>query len=287
MRVALIYSGQLRNFEDNYSSLCPRSETSIDLYFSNWIQRGGIENSKLHRFCETLTLGVLGRKLSFKKVSLVGKYALDKQYDDEVDPCELNRISNNVSLRKQLPSYHVNLDGISMPRELIRQEPVYYRGMLPMLERNYVGFCMINDHEKRGGFKYDFVIRTQGDVNVNFKELVDFLETANPNILYHEITSINPDCQVSTKFVCSGRQIMVTYLSVFPKFESIIERITRTNSTGIIPVGERFFYLYLKLYGIRCQGLPNRCIAVINRQKVKARFGFWFPVTFLKLLGRL
>jgi hypothetical protein len=274
VRIAIVYSGQLRNYEENLVKTQVHGDVEVDIIISAWKQRGSIDRQKLNRFTAQKTIEVFGRKLRFVQVSLLRKYEILK-VSEEIDEAEIRKITNLYDLRRQEKEFQNVIDGIAMPEYLIKAEPVYFRGMLSMLERNKAALKLIKKGEVSG--EYDYIIRTQAEVKVDIGQLIEFLKSANPRKFYFESKTINADYQVSTKFCFSGRQNMIRYLGAIDDYLPFSEELEGELDWRRLPIGERFFFMYLTNSEIDIEPLRSDDLCEINRQQARSLWPIYIP----------
>lgn len=282
MRVAILYSGQLRNFEENM--IKQESYESLDVFVSGWTDRGRIDEKKLKKFTRTSSVRILGRDISFRLVSLLGKYSIASQNTRLLQREDFEGFTEQVSLRRQEENFHLEIDGVRIPEFIVEAAPIYFRGVLSMMERNYNGLKLIETAEENSGRVYDVVVRTQGDYKLNAKQLLEFLGEMKSNRVYYEAETVNPKFQVSTKCVFAKRDIMAKYLSVFPEYEKIVSRFRRYSGDDKVPVGERFYHQFLSEGGYDLHPIFGEVIGKVNRQKVKVTSGVMLPDFFARKL---
>lgn len=271
----ILYSGQLRNFEENIQKIPESNNYNVYILFSVWRQRGGIDKAKIQKFSDRLELKIFGRKITLLKTSLIERYKISSPLGD-VQKKDLEKISKYIDIKDQGNNCHDEIDGFRLNSVIKKLEPIYYRGMLPMLERNYAGLALLKRIPNLSDD--DILIRTQGDVHINFSKLFKYLDTAELNKIHFESDSVDPTRQLSTKFVFSSVAIMRTYLNVIHEYCSIQIDEDKSGDLDNL-VGER--YLYQWALRRRIELVPLQAIdwVTINRQKVKAILGIYMPKT--------
>jgi hypothetical protein len=134
-------------------------------------------------------------------------------------------------------NYFEEKDGVNVPDELKKAEPVHYKGSIPMFYKIYYCDQLRVDYEKRIGTKYDFVIRIRPDLFIN-EPIPDYV-FKDPNLLWNPIILINPQTQVCDKIAVGGCDVMKYYSGVWPKLNEYWQNPLGNGEWKDHRVGER------------------------------------------------
>lgn len=281
-RIAFLLSGQFRNFSDHLDSLKKLSKNFkyFDFFISTWEDPGSFDKlkiSNLFREKNGIYISILNKFISVENFSKYIEISKDNLYLTKsvglITPDFLNKLSikvKNFDIGVFREDNHYHLDKLSIPLSLQEAEPIYFRGFLPMLDRNKKGLNMIRSEERKKKIKYDIIFRSQAEVffKDNFFENIQNL-LINYDFIYSPIT-IDPLYQVSSKLFFGKRDIVISFLNADEEFYRYINKNKDVDFSLFnfkdIPIGERFLKRIKDKYSnykYFCGNLP----IIISRQK--------------------
>lgn len=250
--VALLVSGQYRNLDDHiHSYLNLKKYFNIcDFFFSTWDEPGFFDQKKIGNVLYSkrgVKLPLLNILLPIKSKysrefvlgSSIRKYITKKYVDNVNHDLEIMKNFKSVSIREASDNHNYSIDGIRVPQALIKAEPIAFRGVLQMLDRNYQGLNLIN----KSGVKYDYIIRLQSEVLLKNNFIDDFRFLDKYDFVYANQT-IFPDIQANSKIFFGKSSAVKKILLLKNHFKKNIANSNFDFSCleyKDVPIGERYF----------------------------------------------
>ena len=197
---------------------------------------------------------------TWDETGVTTKKPTKKTRSQEVNRKTLEKLysTNHIIIEKFNESYTDNLDGISVPKILKDNEPVHYKGSLPMYYKIYMCNDMKRKYEIENNFKYDRVIRLRPDLSI--KEYLPGHVLEDEEHLLHSDYLINQDFQVSDKFAIGTSNIIDYYSSVFIKLNDYWSSplgVPACNKNH--RVGERLMKHHMDISSIRTRAFHLNC----------------------------
>lgn len=273
--LAVLVSGQYRNLDEHISSYLNLKKyfNICDFFFSTWDEPGVFDQKKIGNVLYSKS----GIKLPFLNILLpikskysrqfvlgssINKYVTKKYVDNVNLDLEIMKNFKSVSIRKASDTHNYCIDGIRIPQSLIKAEPIAFRGVLQMLDRNYQGLNLIN----QSGVSYDYIIRLQSEVLLKSNFIDDFSLLKNYDFVYAN-QSIFPDIQANSKIFFGKSSSVRKILLLKNHFKKNIAN-TKIDYSKLnykdVPIGERYYKQSLDRLKIK---YTNKDLNIqINRQ---------------------
>lgn len=255
LKVALCISGQMRTYDYCFKNLKKHilDVLSPDVFIHTWEEVGNTTKNN--------------SKGSNKAKKVVTQRGLMKKYKAKavvVEPFD--------------KEYFNSLGGVKVPAELIRLEPIHYKGALPMFYKIYQCNKLKEIEEAKYNFKYDVVIRIRPDILIMEPIPVQFLK--ENGLLWHSDLWLNPAAQISDKFAFSSSHIMDYYSSVFIYLSKYWENPAGDGESDLSHrVGERLMKYHFEisrysyqLFSVNCKLIRNDNLKFRNRVKQSKYF---------------
>jgi acetyltransferase-like isoleucine patch superfamily enzyme len=224
MRIAVCFSGQMRNYEHNAGWLATlREHHTVDVYVHTWANRGvstDLNRSFPTGFAKFVTIGMhderpIGGEL-FTDI-------IDQLHPQTITPEALQQVyePKQAVIEPLPPNYDDTrtLHGLTCPKAITDYRPRYYHN-LAMFYKIWACDQLRQATEAAEGFTYDMVIRVRPDHQITLGDLSFFSpETfADDHRVYaaKAIQSQSGLPYVSDQFACGNSHAMKHYCSIWP-----------------------------------------------------------------------
>lgn len=224
MRIAVCFSGQMRNYEHNAGWLATlRQHHDVDVYVHTWANRGistALDRSFPLGFSKFVTVGMhderpIGGEL-FTQI-------IDQLHPQTITPDALQQVyqPKQAVIEDLPPDYDATrtLHGLTCPKAITDYRPRYYHN-LAMFYKIWACDQLRQATEAAEGFTYDMVIRVRPDHQITLGDLSFFSPAtfADDHTVY-AAKAIQPQSglpYVSDQFACGNSQAMKHYCSIWP-----------------------------------------------------------------------
>lgn len=163
--------------------------------------------------------------------------------------------------------------GVTAPKSLKADEPIHYRGTLPLYYSMRRSFELLEQWEQKQNVTYDIVIKMRFDC--------DFLgftfrapKRLSSNTIYGERCLIDARYQFSDKFAFGSRRAMEIYMKGFDAIEGAWSEYTEGSPWCGRPVGERLMRRHLVESG--CELKYTNVVFFLRRVKGYSKAEAWF-----------
>lgn len=281
MKIAVVLSGQTRNFNENLPSVISALSDwgNVTCFFNVWSESGITDRRKLGSQCLRsvhLNLAFL-KQIQFRRISLINRYIAPENKTVTEETFKEYCCPTFYEIEDFHERFHDGICGVEVPKVLRELEVNMYRGQLPFFYKNLRALMQIREVERAEGSRFDLVARVQGETAIPEGNLA--LPTIADDEVLTDTTGINPDIQVSAKFAIGGRSGMECYLSLFNYLNEYWSGTIPNYPRSARPIGERLLKQHLE----RCQiKLSNRALGVrVRRMEVIPKVPVWVPQRIL------
>jgi hypothetical protein len=274
--IAVLISGQYRNLNEHFDSYANLKKhfNKCDLFFSTWDEPGCFDQKKIGNVLYSkfgIKLPILPIlfpvKSKFSKEYVLGSsiktYKTKKYVDIVHSNLPVMRYFRDFSIRQASDKHNNIIDGIKIPQSLIKAEPVAFRGVLQMLDRNIEGLRLIEQSDT----KYDFILRLQSEVFLK-ENFIDDFNLLNEHDFVYANQSIFPDIQANSKIFFGKFESVKKILSLKNHFKENISN-SKFDFSSLdykdVPIGERYYKQSLDR--LKINYINKDLNILINRQK--------------------
>ena len=154
--------------------------------------------------------------------------------------------------------YTDQIGSVSVPETLRENEPMHYRGTLPMYYKMHECNNLKRAHEQDNDFRYDRVIRLRPDLALK-QQLPDELYLDDEK-LWQSDYMITPSFQVSDKFTFGSSRVLDYYTSVYMRLSGYWKNpLGEPEAEKNHRVGERLMKHHMDVSGIKVETFSIDC----------------------------